>query len=324
MRILLPILLILYISTQLNSQQNIECPFVAAIVSCPNPSGSGTSTAIRLKWTSATFPGCVPSTLLPDTIGIIYSNDGGATVNVDKVTKIANSCEGAPKYAVNYHAPLFGGCLCTLYDGLVVINNNICAFIDGILPIQLGAISVNNINKKPILQWTTISEKNSAYFTIQRSFDGNNFTNIYNYPASGDSKEEKYYSYTDNDYQTAFQGHTVVYYRLIMIDKDDRFSYSPTVSMNIDREGQGLKIIKVRDWNISSDIAVYYNSDLSENISIKLYNLEGALISSVDEVSIIGLNNTSMQLKSLTAGNYYITVSNGRDIDTYKLIYNNL
>jgi len=322
MRAILSILLLSTILYQPNAQQNIECPFIAAVVSCPNPLGSGTSTAIRLKWTSSTFPGCVPDTIFPDTIGIIYSADGGLTVNVEKVTKIPSSCEGAPKYAINYHAPTFGGCQCTLYDGLVVINNNICAYIDGILPIQLGAINVSNINKKPVLQWTTVTEKNSAYFTIQRSFDGITFNNIYNFPASGDSKTEKYYSYTDQE-TDKFQNHTTIYYRLIMIDKDDNFSYSPTVSLNIDREGQGLKIIKIRDWNISSNVNIYYNADISETIIINLIDLEGKLIKSVEEFSTVGLNNCSMLLPDISSGNYYLTITNGRNIDTQKLIYSN-
>ena len=98
-------------------------------------------------------------------------------------------------------------------------------------------------------------------------------------------------------------------------------SYIDEKYLSIDLEIEGIEIANVNIKNGKVNIDIYKTS---ENISIKLYNLEGALISSVDEVSIVGLNNTSMQLKSLTAGNYYITVSNGSDIDTYKLIYNNL
>lgn len=317
------IFLILMLSQSVSAQQTLECPFLAAIVSCPNPSGGGPSTALRLKWTSGTFPGCAPDTLLPDSVKMVFSLDGGFSWTTETIPKIAGSCEGSPKYAVNYHMPSFNGCQCNLYEGLVRINTKDCYYIDGILPIQLGAINVNYLNKVPILQWTTITEKNSAYFTIERSIDGKTFKSIGNVPAKENSLVETYYQYEDRDFEQLGSGIDQWYYRLLMLDKDGYFNYSPTVTLQANRTGSGLKLLKTRNWNSADDLIAYYNSDLNETIQVTLTDVSGKIIASQESSAQQGLNDVRLHHGTLNAGVYFLTASSQHAVSTLKLVYQN-
>ena len=313
--------LIFVLSKAATAQQTLECPFLAAIVSCPNPLGGGTSTALRLKWNSNTFPGCIPDTLLPDTVTMMYSMDGGISWQNENIAKIGSSCEGAPKYAVNYHVPSFGGCQCTLFEGLVRIKTKDCYYVDGLLPIQLGAINVNYLNRTPLLQWTTLTEKNSAYFTIERSTDGQNFKSVGNVPAKDQSLVETYYQFEDRDNDLLSAGIDQLYYRLIMLDKDGYFNYSPTVTLQVNRNGSGLKLIKTRNWNSTDDLVAYYNSDLNESVVVTLTDVNGKVIASKESEAQQGLNDTNLQLGQLSNGVYFLTVSNSHTAHTMKLVH---
>jgi hypothetical protein len=315
--------LTLVLSQSVSAQQTLECPFIAAIVSCPNPLGGGPSTALRLKWTAGTFPGCAPDTLLPDSVTMVFSQDGGISWTTEHIAKIAGSCEGSPKYAVNYHMPSFNSCQCNLYEGLVRIKTKDCYYIDGVLPIQLGAINVNYLNKIPVLQWTTITEKNSAYFTVERSIDGKTFKSIANVPARENSLTETYYQYEDRDFDQLGSGIDQWYYRLLMLDKDGYFNYSPTVTLQANRTGSGLKLIKTRNWNISDDLVVYYNSDLSESIFVTLTDVNGKIVATQESTAQQGLNDVCLRHGTLNSGVYFVTVSNQRAVSTLKLVYQN-
>jgi hypothetical protein len=68
------------------------------------------------------------------------------------------------------------------------------------------------------LNWTTTNEINSSHFVIERSIDGNKFSDINKVSATGNSTIKQNYSYLDN--QAANINSPVLYYRLKLVDKD--------------------------------------------------------------------------------------------------------
>jgi hypothetical protein len=78
--------------------------------------------------------------------------------------------------------------------------------------------------------WATASEQHSAYFDVQRSFDGHIFTSTEQLPASGTTTQAHYYSSFD---KTAPAG--TLYYRLRQVDSDGTVTYSPIVTVAISK-----------------------------------------------------------------------------------------
>ena len=90
------------------------------------------------------------------------------------------------------------------------------------LPVVLLSFNVSgfksfNGNTNTLVSWETASEVNVGYFNVQRSTDGNEFSTIGEVKAKGAGS----YSYLDNTNLTG-----IVYYRLEIVDKDGRKSYS--------------------------------------------------------------------------------------------------
>lgn len=103
------------------------------------------------------------------------------------------------------------------------------------LPIEL--LDFNAILQGPnvLLKWTTASEINSDYFTIERSRDAEFWDEVSEIPGAGFSTEIRYYE--DLDFNP-YPG--ISYYRLKQTDFDGTFEYSDirVVDMNVGEDSK--------------------------------------------------------------------------------------
>ena len=96
------------------------------------------------------------------------------------------------------------------------------------LPVQLVVFSAHRQADKVIaVRWTTASEKNSAYFEIQRSLDGRVFVSVATAMARGTGSQPTTYAFLDRAPPAA-----ACYYRLRQVDTDGTVAFSPVVIVN--------------------------------------------------------------------------------------------
>ncbi|MBJ6143212.1 DUF11 domain-containing protein [Hymenobacter sp. BT559] len=89
--------------------------------------------------------------------------------------------------------------------------------------VEFGARAVQQ--RDALLSWTTASEVNSAYFEVERSFDGTTFVAIGRVAAQGTKAAASAYTLTDAGVAAKATG--PVYYRLHQVDLDGTATYSP-------------------------------------------------------------------------------------------------
>ncbi|KYG76272.1 hypothetical protein EV198_3216 [Roseivirga ehrenbergii] len=90
------------------------------------------------------------------------------------------------------------------------------------LPITLISFDAKNINNESVqLNWTTASEEGNAYYTIERSANGKDFTAIGVLNGAGNSDEILNYIYSDSEPLSGTS-----YYRLKQTDFNGEFEYS--------------------------------------------------------------------------------------------------
>ncbi len=92
------------------------------------------------------------------------------------------------------------------------------------LPVELISFTATARRQDAVLTWATASEKNSAYFSVERSFTGRTFTEINQQKGAGTSVELHKYSVVDANVGRAYAG--LVYYRLRQVDLDGKVAYS--------------------------------------------------------------------------------------------------
>ena len=100
-----------------------------------------------------------------------------------------------------------------------------------ILPVEyLGAFNVSIMDNQVKLNWSTASEKNSAYFEIERSVDARSWEKIGKVFAKNNSTTNSSYSAID---PSPLEGAS--YYRLKLLDLDASSSYSNVASVYFEK-----------------------------------------------------------------------------------------
>jgi hypothetical protein len=110
-------------------------------------------------------------------------------------------------------------------DGTAVIGEEA-----GPTPVNMTSFLATLTNKQNcLLKWNTESETDNAYFEIQRSNDGVHFDYRGKVAGNGTTRLTKQYNYND-EINGLFN---VIYYRLKIIDKDGKYSFSKIIALKI-------------------------------------------------------------------------------------------
>jgi hypothetical protein len=95
-----------------------------------------------------------------------------------------------------------------------------------VLPIELKEFYGHNKDGVNKLYWTTLTEINNEYFTIERSRDAINWDNIGIVPGNGNSSTSIMYEFDDDSYDNGTN-----YYRLTQTDFDGKFETFEIISI---------------------------------------------------------------------------------------------
>lgn len=173
-----------------------------------------------------------------------------------------------------------------------------------ILEIKLSDFTVVADNKSIQLNWQTVSELNSSYFEIQRSYDGKNFEPIATETARNGGAAVSNYTTTDDLF---FYTGTVAYYRLKMVTIFGTYTWSPTVKVQLDATSQ--QKMKVWPNPFESQFTLSFNSDTSEPVSIMVSSSTGAVLYNYNATAKKGFNSIVVHtLHSPPQGIYLVTL----------------
>lgn len=115
---------------------------------------------------------------------------------------------------------LIGGDGCQHWTGTGTCN-------DQALPVEFTNVQATRSNNTVIVRWSTASESNNDYFTVERSVNGADWEEIAIINGAGNSTALLHYSATD---KTPVKG--ISYYRVKQTDMDGQYAYSQVVSMD--------------------------------------------------------------------------------------------
>ena len=163
------------------------------------------------------------------------------------------------------------------------------------LPIEL--LSFTGIYTDPYvhLKWVTASEKNNAYFMIERSANGRDFEKFSEVKGFGQSNEQINYTLDDI---TPFRG--VNYYRLVQVDIDGKQSISRIIAVYTDRKSQ-LSVYP----NPTKGIIYVSQTDVSD-APIEIINQLGEVVLKSNLSS-----SAALDLGNLPQGIYVLRTSSG-------------
>ena len=182
-----------------------------------------------------------------------------------------------------------------------------------------GLIASANVNDDvALIKWSTVSEHNTAYFEVERSVDNNSFARTgAQVQAAGDSENMSYYHLNDN---IAGLSKDVIYYRVKLVDQDERVTYSNIVAVRISRK-PGVTV-----WPnpFQSDITVGVTTEKETTIDITLIDVNGKLLKKITQQVPKGISRIMLRdLQQLPGGVYLVEVNDKMAGTTYQKLIKN-
>lgn len=177
--------------------------------------------------------------------------------------------------------------------------------VNGPLPIQLldftATLLEENATRKVKLDWTTVTEMNSAHFIVQKSKDLVKWEDVVQVKAAGNSATN--IDYSSNDLEP-YMG--LSYYRLKQFDLDGEYDYSKIRSVNWKTDGASN--VRLHPNPTSDVLNVTVNLEGRSLIEVKLRGIDGRVVQSAVAYVERGNNDLEMDLSKLANGVYNLTV----------------
>jgi hypothetical protein len=195
--------------------------------------------------------------------------------------------------------------------GFSVLQQTICA--NNIpLPIELISFTASCENQNIVLKWTTASEINNDYFTLERSLNESSWQAIDTVDGAGNSFTVRNYLYADNLMNLNLPSASFLYYKLKQTDFDGHFKYSNTIAVEKCNETQSEFSVYPNPSNGS--FILLYNGDKNRVRSIEIFNVLG------ERVYFSGCFKSTIDITDKPTGMYYVHLNLDTNIITTKVI----
>ncbi|HKC68272.1 MAG TPA: arabinofuranosidase catalytic domain-containing protein [Bacteroidia bacterium] len=182
------------------------------------------------------------------------------------------------------------------------------------LPIELLSFTAVPDEDKVNIAWETITETNNAYFTVEKSKDGINFTKVIDVPGAGNSTT--YRNYAEVDYQP-YDGTS--YYRLKQTDNNGAYKYFTMVPVNF--KARKNILVYPNPITNANDLHVKVSGFENQEVTVVLRDVQGREF--ITKVFLTMEGNDIFvveETKTLQPGTYIVTASTNDKIFNYKLV----
>lgn len=192
-------------------------------------------------------------------------------------------------YGIEGGDNLFGGCL---------MNSKMVIDFAAVLPVNLLHFDLKCKDDEVFLNWAAQSEHDIKKYTIEKSYDLQNFFPIGYIKAVSSQASASNYYYSDfissNNWQTA-------YYRLAIEDYSGGFTFSPVIIANCSGLRDKFKV------SYTANSGIQINSDLSEegNYVCKVIDSKGGVVITRGFHLPVGFTENNLNY-TLASGVYYI------------------
>ncbi len=183
----------------------------------------------------------------------------------------------------------------------------------GPLPVNIISFQAQKQNGKiSLLSWQTSSETNSAWFIVERSADALTFLPIGRVAAAGNSNTISHYTFRDLQPLKGFN-----YYRLKLVDADNRFRYTPSRVLQFEEMYDNLITCYPNPTNGLVNLIVT-DGIRNANTVINISTENGVVVSQIKLAPGYSVP-VQFNLTGLSKGVYFIHLRSGSVHTTHKI-----
>lgn len=168
------------------------------------------------------------------------------------------------------------------------------------LPIELSSLNVRNEENRVAISWQTASENNVQHFLIERSAANENWLEIGQKAAFGNSQTLKSYFFNDENPQPK------AWYRLRSVDFDGREELSKVIFLERETGGNSMQIFPNP---AEGEAIILLNSDLETEVELTIFDVVGKAVSTQKWNLTKGENHLPLDLSGLPEGIYRVSAT---------------
>ncbi|HTL10790.1 MAG TPA: hypothetical protein VL307_21100 [Chitinophagaceae bacterium] len=171
-----------------------------------------------------------------------------------------------------------------------------------LLPVKLLSFTAQTRDDKVLLYWQASNEQDLAYYTVQKSNDGNQWTTVATIFPGGAATN----NYTATD---AAGNQPVSYYRLQQVQRNGQAVYSKTIAVRTSNKVGSIKISSP----FKDAIHLQITAAAHDTYSLALHGVSGATIQQQQLSVAAGFNSALMDVPAnVSNGIYVLTIKNSR------------
>ncbi len=175
------------------------------------------------------------------------------------------------------------------------------------LPIELASFSGKDNDCENLIEWSTVTEKDNAYFILESSSDGINYREIARVEGAGTTSEPKNYSFIDKDIDI------VTYYQLVQVDLDGKTSLAGTITVSSACFGSDdiNTIQEIFPNPVADDKFVnikFYTNQFEGQGKVIITDVLGRIVDKSEVEITVGPNTFEYGAGKLAAGTYFAQI----------------
>lgn len=171
------------------------------------------------------------------------------------------------------------------------------------LPVTLVTFTGRWHNNTAVLEWQTATEINTHHFILERSFNGNDFTDVATIAAAGNSTTPQNYQYLDEEVTKLNISGNRYYYRLKTVDNDGKKSLSAVIILTRNNDNSFTITLFPNPANNAVHIS-FEGMQLTTPVTLILRNAQGKIIIQQQTIS----TSTTVNTYTLLPGWYSISI----------------
>jgi hypothetical protein len=241
----------------------------------------------QFNWTVYTYPGCAVV----------------ATGTISNLTVSGLTCGSQYVLCVSFKNSCQVDSICPY------VYNSACSP----LPIQLAQFTCQYDDGEVFVNWVVATQLNNKEFIIEKTTDGNDYTEVATVPGAGTYPFTMSYSAVD---YTPTVGTS--YYRLRQIDVDGHETPFPPVAIFVGT--QATNSLSMYPNLVTSNAVLVYTSDNAYPLSVSILDVVGRRVESFDLASVAGQNTFIINISSLSPGLYFLNAVGMNRTYTLKFI----
>ena len=184
------------------------------------------------------------------------------------------------------------------------------------LPVEMIYLQAEPINNAFIrISWATAIEVDNAGFAVERSTDGQTWSQIGYVQGHGNATTQNDYSFDDADVVP----NVIYYYRLKQVDNDGAFEFTDIVSAHLNAATSFTVMDFVPNPTLDKTSLVI-TTGKEQEVTVTFYDIIGQVVMESTRQVNKGANRIEFEMGRLAAGTYTAIVSSGSERFTRKVV----